>query len=138
MNAMTIPHPDGLSHEPGFVLVDIFKPAYTHRIPLRSPGLLAYLHIEGAKEQVLRLFVFDDLDKGFAQSRPFCGPANFIAYREFPWSMDHTYDQNKNILAERLRVYAQLTEKYDIRQVVWPQDHYTTIRSVQIVGYESR
>lgn len=74
---------------------------------------------------VLRLLLLDDLAKGYAQSRPFCGHANVAAYRTFPLSDD--LDLHKVNLAGRLRVYAQLTEKYNAPQTIWRLDEYATI-----------
>jgi hypothetical protein len=116
--------PQKLSQEEGFVSFEMFRPPYAHKIP-GVPGLLAFLHQEDGSEMVLRLLLLDDLAKGYAQSRPFCGYANFAAYRVFPLSDD--IDQHKAALAERLRVYAQLTEKYNAPQTVWRLDEYATI-----------
>jgi len=79
--------PEKLSQEEGFISFDMFRPPFTHQIP-HDPGLLAFLHREDGSEMVLRLFLFGDLAKGNAQSRPFCGHANFAAYRVFPHSQD--------------------------------------------------
>lgn len=117
--------PTKLNKEPGFVKLDIFRPPSNHVIPARTPGLLAFLHIEDCSEMVLRLLLLDDLATGYLRSRPFCGHANFIAYRAFPISEE--VEQRKRDLAERLKVYAQLTEKYNAPQTVWPLDEYATI-----------
>jgi hypothetical protein len=114
-----------LSQEPGFIYYDIFSQPYSRRIPEEVPGVLAFLHVEEGSEMVERILMLDDLAKGFACSLPFCGPANAVAYRIFPISTDA--DQRKRDLAERLRLYVHLTEKYRAPQTVWPLDEYSTI-----------
>ncbi len=119
--------PKRLSKEPGFIVVDIFQP-FTHRLPVRTPGLLAFLQIEDGAEKVVRLLLLDDLAKGFAMSRPFCGNANVIAYRPFASTLSSgNIDHYRQELAERLHLYAQLTVKYKAPQTVWPLDEYATI-----------
>ena len=59
-----------LSDEPGFVCFDLM-PSGVHALPVRTPGLLAFLRVLDGREKVLRLLLVDDLAKGFAQSRPF-------------------------------------------------------------------
>lgn len=107
-----------LSEEPGFVSFDLFRPHYAHKLPLRTPGLLAFLFVEETTEMVLRILLLDDLAKGFLESRPFCGRANRASYHVFPVTDD--CDQRMGALAERLKLYARLTEKYNAPQTSWP------------------
>ena len=109
--------PQQLSKEEGFINFDIFRPHYFHKIPLRTAGLLAFLYLEedSDSELVLRVLLLDDLAKGFLENRPFCGRANRAAYRVFPMS-PNSFDERVSALAERLKLYAQLTEKYNAPQ----------------------
>lgn len=119
--------PRRLSKESGFTIVDIFRPTPRH-LPSRTPGLLAFLYVEDEVEKIVRLLLLDDLAKGFAMSRPFCGNANLIAYRPFvSFPSSGNIDQYRQELAERLKLYAQLTVKYKAPQVVWPLDEFATI-----------
>jgi len=100
------PHkPAKLSQEKGFVSFDMFRQPYAHKIPANTPRLLAFLHAEDGSEMVRRLLLLDNLAKGYAQSRPFCGYANKAAYRPFP-IFDELH-QRKHDLSERLSLYAQ-------------------------------
>jgi hypothetical protein len=120
--ASTPAAPRKLSEEPGFVSFEIFRPHYMHKLPLRTPGLLAFLFSEEDSEMVLKLLMLDDLAKGFLESRPFCGRANRAAYR--PFHAADNREQGMEALAERLRLYAQLTEKYNAPQTSWPMGKF--------------
>jgi hypothetical protein len=116
--ASTPPHtPAKLSEEPGFTSFEIFRPHYTYRFPRHTPGLLAFLFAEEESEMVLKIILCDDIAKGFLENRPFCGRANKAAYRVFEQA--DNYDARAGVLAERLKLYAQLTEKYNAPQTSW-------------------
>ena len=127
MNERPSLQPTRLSKEPGFVSLDLFRPPYAHKLPQRVPGLLAFLHAEDGEERVLRLFLCEDLAKDFARSRPFCGQANKAAYREFACPKDVDFELHKREQSERLRTYAQLIERYRIRQTAFCLDEFTTV-----------
>lgn len=116
--------PQKLSAEPGFISFDIFKPHYAHKIPLRTPGLLAFLFVEEDSEceMVIRLLLLDDLAKGYLENKPLCARANRAAYLVFPAT--DGCDERKGELAARLKVYAQLTEKYNAPQTSWPMGRF--------------
>jgi hypothetical protein len=78
---------------------------------------LAFLFIEEESEMVLKIIMCDDIAKGFLENRPFCGRANKAAYLAFD-PVDG-YNARAEVLAERLRLYAQLTEKYNAPQTGW-------------------
>jgi hypothetical protein len=109
--------PQQLSKEEGFITFDIFGAQYSHKIPRKTAGLLAFLFVEddSDSELVLRVLLLDDLAKGFLESRPYCGRANRVAYRAFPTPPDG-FDARVSAMAERLKLYAQLTEKYNAPQ----------------------
>lgn len=117
-DASTHTTPHKLSDEQGFVSFDLFRPHYAIKIPLRTPGLLAFMFVEEDSEMVLRILMLDDLAKGFIENRPFCDRANRAAYRIFPITED--FNQRVGTLAERFKLYAQLTEKYNAPQTSWP------------------
>jgi hypothetical protein len=53
-----------------------------------------------------------------------------IAYRAFTASPFSNIAEYQKELAERLSLYAQLTEKYKAPQTVWPLDEFATIPPV--------
>jgi hypothetical protein len=105
-----------ISHEPGFVVLDLFHTPYFLRLPERTPGLLAFLHVEKGKEKVVGLVLLEDLAKEFAQSGPFCGHANVADYYPFPHSKNSGWKKHRRDLEEKLQLYARLTEKYKAPQ----------------------
>lgn len=103
-----------LSDEPGFVTIDISGPA-TVKIPVRTGGLLAFLHVDQQNETVIKMLMLDNLSKGFIENRPFSGRANRIAFLMFPEISN--FEQRVAELANRLQLYAELTAKYQGRKL---------------------
>lgn len=108
--------PPKLSEEPGFTSFEIFRLHYPYQFPRQTTGLLAFLFAEEDSEMVLKLIMCEDIAKAFLENRPFCRRANKAVYRVFE-SVD-SFDARAEALAERLKLYAQLTEKYNAPQSV--------------------
>ena len=118
-SASTSPAPTPrLSEEPGFILVDITGP-FPIGVRVKGAGLLAFLYVEQGRESVIKILMCDDLAHAYSSNLPFSGRANRAAYFVFLPSDD--LKDKVGALAERLKLYTQLTEKYnapqrDIRQ----------------------
>lgn len=72
---------------------------------------------------VLKIILCDNIAKCFLENRPFCGRANKAAYRVFEPADE--CDARAGVLAERLKLYAQLTEKYNAPQTNWMAKGFT-------------
>lgn len=108
----TAPTPK-LSEEPGFVVVDISGP-FPIGVRAKGAGLLAFLYIEPSRESVIKILMCDDLANAYSSNLPFSGRANRAAYFVFPPA--HGLTDKVRALAARLKLYTQLTERYNAPQ----------------------